>query len=107
MPKERGQEWEHVRVVNKKLGGGADLKSSATIATNNNFWISSGYRIRAHLGVESISGVNKCEKVPEDFVRTFSKAESKKIAEKSNANRKRMLDVSCRIRGDSNSADNF
>jgi len=69
------------------------LKSSATIATNNNFWISSGYRIRAHLGVESISGVNKCEKVP-DFVRTFSKAESKKIAEKSNANRKRMLETS-------------
>jgi len=83
-----------VRVVNKK-GGGFQVQCNYC---DKQFWISSGYRIRAHLGVESISGVNKCEKVPEDVVRTFSKAESKKIAEKSNANRKRMLDVILQLR---------
>jgi len=60
------------------------------------FGIGSGHRIkRAHLGVQCIRGVNNCEKVPEDVVRTFSKAESKKIAEKTDANRKRMFNVSC------------
>ena len=43
----------------------------------------------------TLCGVNKCEKVPEDVVRSFTKAEDKKIAEKSDTNRKRMLDVSC------------
>jgi len=82
---------EHVRVLNKK-GVGFQVQCSYC---DKQFWIRSGRRIRAHLGVQSISEVNKCEKVPEDVVRTFSKAESKKIAEKSDANRKRMLDVSC------------
>jgi len=38
--------------------------------------------------LQTLCGVNKCEKVPEDVVRSFTKAEDKKIAEKSDANRK-------------------
>jgi len=53
------------------------------------FWIGSGHRIRAHLGVQSISGVNKCEKVPEDGVRTFSKASACKFVSRLEKHRTR------------------
>ena len=60
MPKERRQEWEHVRVLNKK-GVGFQVQCNYC---DKQFWIGSGHRIRAHLGVQSkpISGVNKCER---------------------------------------------
>jgi len=91
MPKERGKEWEHVKVVSKK---GQSFQVQCNYC-DKLFWIESGQHIRAHLGVQTLCGVNKCEKVPEDVVRSFTKAEDKKIAKKSDANRKRMLDVSC------------
>jgi Protein of unknown function (DUF 659)/hAT family C-terminal dimerisation region len=43
------------------------------------FWVGSGSRIRAHLGVESIDGVMKCDKVPEDVAARFVKAEMKNL----------------------------
>lgn len=77
MPKERGKEWQHVKVV--KEG-----KNNYLVQCNyciKQFWIGSGVRIRAHLGVETIGGVAKCEKVPEEVTKTFIKAESKKLSD--------------------------
>jgi len=43
------------------------------------FWLGSGVRIRAHLGVETVGGAGKCEKVPEAVTKKSIKAESKKL----------------------------
>ena len=53
------------------------------------FWVGSGNRIRAHVGVETISGVAKCEKVPDNVVASFMKAENKKLCENADMSRKR------------------
>ena len=59
MPKERGKEWEHLKVVSKK---GQSFQVQCNYC-DKQFWIGSGQRIRAHLGVQTLCGVNKCEKV--------------------------------------------
>jgi hypothetical protein len=89
MARERGKEWKHVKVV--KTG-----KNNYLIECNfcdKQFWVGSGNRIRAHLGVENIAGVSKCEKVPDTVIATFMKAEEKKMCEKVEMTRKRALDT--------------
>lgn len=94
MPKSRGKEWDHVKVL--KTG-----KNNYHVQCNycaKQFWIGSGNRIRAHLGVETVNGVTMCEKVPENITSMFRKAENKKISESSiDAFRKRMpmTEVGC------------
>jgi hypothetical protein len=39
-------------------------------------------RIRAHLGMETVTGVSKCEKVPSDVIMQFSQAEAQKMRKK-------------------------
>jgi hypothetical protein len=87
--RERGKEWKHVKVI--KTG-----KNNYLIECNfcdKQFWVGSGNRIRAHLGVETIAGVSKCEKVPDTVIATFMKAEEKKMCEKVEMTRKRALDI--------------
>ena len=48
MPKERGKEWEHVKVVSKK---GQSFQVQCNYC-DKIFWIESGQHIRAHLGVQ-------------------------------------------------------
>jgi len=91
MPRVRGKEWKHVKLL--KTGKNNHLVECSYC--NKQFWVGSGNRIRAHLGVESINGVAKCEKVPESVVDSLVVAENKKIAENSEATRKRALDASC------------
>ena len=57
------------------------------------FWIGSGNRIRAHLGVENISGVAKCSSVPEEVVVWFMQAEADKISRNAEMSKKRALDI--------------
>ena len=90
MPRERGKEWTYVKVLK-------NAKNNYLIECNfcdKQFWVGSGNRIRAHLGVETISGVTKCEKVPDNVVASFMKAENKKLCENAVMSRKRALDIS-------------
>lgn len=89
MPKERGKEWKHVKVL--KTNKNNHLVECSYC--QKQFWVGSGSRIRAHLGVETINGVTRCEKVPENVVTSLSKAESKKFAETAEAARKRSIDA--------------
>lgn len=89
MPKERGKEWKHVKVQKAN-------KSNHLVQCNycaKQFWVGSGSRIRAHLGVETISGICRCEKVPENVVTSLLAAESQKSAVTVAAARKRAIDA--------------
>ena len=86
MPRERGKEWKHVKVLQTS-------KKNCLVKCNycdKQFWIGSGNRIRAHLEVENISGVAKCSSVPEEVVVRFMQAEADKIS--------RNAEMSCIIR---------
>ena len=90
MPRGRGKEWMHVKVLKS-------TKTNFLIECNfcnKQFWVGSGNRVRAHLGVETISGVAKCEKIPDNLVAIFMKAENKKLCENEVMSRKRALDIS-------------
>jgi hypothetical protein len=90
MPRKRGKEWTHVTVVRSS-------KKNVLVECNycdKQFWVGSGNRIRAHLGVESISGVATCETVPENVAASMIKAEKKKISENVEISRKRQLAIS-------------
>ena len=91
MPKPRGKEWDHVKVLTT---GQNNYKVQCNYCEKQ-FWIGSGNRIRSHLGVESLSGVTKCEKVPETVTTAFKKSEDKKIADSFDAlKRKRVTSTS-------------
>jgi hypothetical protein len=76
MPKPRGKEWEYVKVLKE----GSNNYLVECNYCSKQFWIGSGSRIRAHLGVETLSGSAKCEKVPEQVTTQLRKAESKKTS---------------------------
>jgi len=87
MGRERGKEWKHVRVI--KSG-----KNNQLIECNycsKQFWVGSGSRIRGHIGIDTIDGISKCEKVPDSVVASFKKEEEKKMHEKADHDRKRAL----------------
>ena len=52
MPKERGKEWKYVKV--QKTNKNNHLVECSYC--QKQFWVGSGSRIRAHLGVETING---------------------------------------------------
>ena len=90
MPRARGKEWDHVKVLqSSKKNQLAQCKYC-----DKQFWVGSGSRIRAHLGVETVDGVSKCEKVPENVTASFVKAEGKKLQENATVIRKRAFDAS-------------
>jgi Protein of unknown function (DUF 659)/hAT family C-terminal dimerisation region len=104
MPKERGKEWKHVKV--QKTNKNNHLVECSYC--QKQFWVGSGSRIRAYLGVETINGVTRCEKVPEDVVTSLTKAENKKLAETSEVARKRSIDAkfsSATLRGEGSTSD--
>lgn len=76
MPKRRGKEWDHVKVM-KVVRNNHQVQCKYC---NKQFWITGGNRIRAHLGVGSETGVAKCENVPDEVNRMLKDAESKKTA---------------------------
>ena len=87
MGRERGKEWKHVKVI--KSG-----KNNQLIECNycsKQFWVGSGSRIRGHIGIDTIDGISKCEKVPDSVVASFKKEEEKKMHEKADHDRKRAL----------------
>ena len=90
MPRERGKEWKHVKVLQSG-------KKNSLVQCNycdKQFWVGSGNRIRSHLGVETISGVAKCANVPDKVVAAFLKAEGEKQTQNAEVSKRRMLDVS-------------
>jgi hypothetical protein len=74
MPKPRGKEWEYVKVLKE----GTNNYFVQCNYCSKQFWIGSGSRIRAHLGVDTLSGAAKCEKVPEEVTTQLRNAKSKK-----------------------------
>ena len=74
MPKPRGKEWEYVKVLKE----GTNNYFVQCNYCSKQFWIGSGSRIREHLGVDTLSGAAKCEKVPEEVTTQLRNAESKK-----------------------------
>ena len=89
MSRERGKEWKHVKVL--QTG-----KKNCLVKYNycdKQFWIGSGSRIRAHLGVENISGVSKCSKVPDEVAARFMEAEADKLSRNAEMSQKRTLDI--------------
>lgn len=80
MPREHGKEWKHVKLIQCGKGFISCLRQT--------IWIASGTRIRAHLGVKTLSGISKCEKVLDNVVN--------KVSGKSETTEKRFIENSSR-----------
>ena len=87
MPKGKGKEWTYFTVLQESKNNCL----LQCVYCNKQFW-GSANRIRAHLGIESVAGVTKCEKVPSDIVMRLGQAEANKNSLKDVQARKRVLD---------------
>ena len=83
----KGKEWDHVIVLSET----ANNFQVKCIYCSKVFW-GSGNRIRAHMGIETATGVAKCGKVPVEILECFKAADAVKQSEKQENARKRNLD---------------
>jgi len=87
MPRDKGKEWDHVKVV-------SELPNKSYVVQClycEKEFCGASNRIRAHIGVDTLNGVAKCKKIPAEVLAKFNAAQSEKAKVEKEILQKRML----------------